>query len=142
MLVRRRYDWFPVVATDMFCGLLGAVIILDAVSPRSEASPGKSETVLITYAHGVGVRCDSDSVVFALDDEDNVTHSTIGNHDAAASMEGGMCIVQASLDDIRPGSKRLHPRVIVAELFKAGDISVALPGEGSFTCPSSGDDCD
>ncbi len=31
----RRADWFSVVATDLFCGALGAIIILDAATPRN-----------------------------------------------------------------------------------------------------------
>ena len=43
----RRPDWFSVVATDLFCGALGAIIIFDAATPKSpKATEGPGELVM------------------------------------------------------------------------------------------------
>jgi hypothetical protein len=47
----RRADWFSVVATDLFCGALGAVIILDAATPKNpRATEGPGALVMSYYA--------------------------------------------------------------------------------------------
>jgi hypothetical protein len=45
VLKRQRSDWFSIVATDLFCGALAAVIIFDAVSPK-EPYAGRTATFI------------------------------------------------------------------------------------------------
>jgi hypothetical protein len=52
MLRKRKRDWFPIVATDLFCGALCAVIILDAVTPKERGTVGDVLFVEISYPKG------------------------------------------------------------------------------------------
>lgn len=46
----RRADWFSVVATDLFCGALGAIIILDAATPKKPKATEGPGNLFMSYA--------------------------------------------------------------------------------------------
>jgi hypothetical protein len=53
----RKGDWFSVVATDLFCGALCAVIILDAVSPRGTVLTEGPQQFRMSFTRPAGSRC-------------------------------------------------------------------------------------
>jgi hypothetical protein len=46
----RRADWFSVVATDLFCGALGAIMILDAATPKIPKATEGPGSLVMSYA--------------------------------------------------------------------------------------------
>ena len=92
---RRKSDWFAIVATDLFCGALCAVIILDAVSKRAPSAidgPGR-----LTLSHDrPDAGCSSVLIVARLD-------SASGYHLLATTGSvavGGQCVADYDLPDL------------------------------------------
>ena len=63
---RRKSDWFSIVATDLFCGALCAVIILDAVSKRAPSMIEGPGGVVVSFPIPTG-GCQSVLAVGILD---------------------------------------------------------------------------
>lgn len=148
MLTKRRRDWFPIVATDLFCGVLCAVIILDAVSPKEIGSPGRTLLIDIAFPDKSDLgpayanRCAGDlgRVVFSFLDNGNPT-STIAGGDTQGAMMGDKCHLQAFFPSVHYEKGLDSPRITVAEYADALDnfeAIVTAPGLETLTCPSNG----
>lgn len=69
MKIVRRADWFSVVATDLFCGALGALIIFDAATPKNpKATEGPGFVVMSYYAED----CQKTLIVVRLSTTDGI----------------------------------------------------------------------
>lgn len=82
----RKSDWFSVVATDLFCGALCAVIILDATSPRQIAMTyGPGAVTMWFQAPDAG--CASVIVAASIVSGTNRVHLT----SSGSTIEDGKC---------------------------------------------------
>lgn len=89
----RRADWFSVVATDLFCGALGAIIILDAATPRSpKATEGPGNLVMSYPADD----CQKTLVVARL----SVTGASKSVSSLGNDQEAGWCRTPIDLPDL------------------------------------------
>jgi hypothetical protein len=150
MLAKRRRDWFPIVATDLFCGVLAAVIIFDAVSPREVSSAGKIAYMEITFPDkaGVGVdyadRCrDIGRVVFSFKNDSKPVNTLIGGR-TDGNQANDVCRLQALFTEIHFDRELENPSVIVAEY--PGDlgrleVTVAVPGQDTIVCRQNSPKC-
>lgn len=127
MLVLRKRDWFSVVATDLFCGVLAAVIILDAVTPKEASSAGSE--VLLTLVYKSASRqpgeppntCQVNNVVFQFRDA-ATTYNTL-DAISTASLVDGNCRVEAFFPDVNVEQDMSNTVVVVAQY--AGELERA-----------------
>jgi len=129
MRKRRKADWFSIVATDLFCGALCAVIILDAVSQKAPSlidGPGPLTLSFPVPASG----CSSVLVIAVLD-------AATGEHvmsSQGAGTNGSLCVVDEDLPDLT--SVRLRSIVLAKGTV---DIDVRIADDKSFdvTCSTA-----
>jgi hypothetical protein len=141
MLRRRKRDWFPVVATDLFCGVLAAVIILDAVAPKEASSQGGEALLTITYKRGDPPfrgsvnECSPGSVVFRFRDETK-SHSTLDTS-AQGSAIDETCRVDAFFSDVNFVDGIKEPLIVVAEFVgKLDEVEITGAGTDKIICSS------
>lgn len=115
MSVRRKQDWFPIVATDLFCGILSAVIILDAATPKQSSSVGELAFVEIRHrAFNPKDDCkDVGRVVFTFVDI-NERLSTLAGAPSGENIDGE-CVVQATLPQVVSDGAVEDPFLLIAE---------------------------
>lgn len=127
MLTRAKRDWFPVVATDLFCGVLAAVIILDAVAPKEVSTAGTAVLLTLTYESAPPQNgeppntCRKESVVFRFRDA-STTYDTLGEM-TFPSWVNGECRVETFLPEVNTADG-LHDTVLVVAQY-AGDLITA-----------------
>jgi hypothetical protein len=116
------------VATDLFCGVLAAVIILDAVAPKEQASAGSEVLLTLTYKNAPRQaseplnNCRVGNVVFHFRDA-SADHSTLGSA-TTASLVTGECRVEAFLPDVNVQEGFSDTILVVAQY--AGDLTEAV----------------
>jgi hypothetical protein len=148
MLMKRRRDWFPIVATDLFCGVLCAVIILDAVSPKEIGSPGRTLLIDIAFPDKANLgqayanRCADDlgRVVFSFLDNGNPI-STIAGGDTQGVMTGDTCHLQAFFPSVHYEKALDNPSITIAEYADAlggFEAIVTAPGLETLICTANG----
>lgn len=145
MLKRQRRDWFPIVATDLFCGVLAAVIILDAVAPKEQSSAGSEVLLTLTYKNAPrqnsegANNCHAEGVVFHFRDASD-DHSTL-LPGTTASLVNDTCRVEAFLPDVNTDEPFSDTVLVVAqyagELTEAVVSMTGLPG-GDIHCRKDG----
>lgn len=149
MLRKRRRDWFPIVATDLFCGVLAAVIILDAVSPREVS--GAAQVVYMEIAFpdrtglsGYGDRCqDVGRVVFSfMNDSKRVNTLIEGGTDG--KLTDGICRLQSLFPAIHFDREFERPSVLIAEYpgdVDALEVTITVPGLEPLICSRRSPKC-
>lgn len=137
MLTRRKREWFPIVATDLFCGLLGAVIVLNAVSPHEHGRVGDVVFLKIAYPKGPKDNCsDASAVVFAFTDAKGDRLSSLEGSPQSNPVEG-QCVVQSILPQVILNGPPTDPSAITAEYSGrplVPEITIDAPGFFNFTC--------
>ena len=141
MIARRSRDWFSIVATDLFCGILCAVIILDATTERAITRAAKDSIFTMTYAAVMGDRCGGGDVIFAFDVGGETRYSTEARV-PEATMGAGECVVSVFMPSIQEGEGIENPRIIVTAAAEPFTASVHLHPLGSFECQSSSGKCE
>ena len=150
MLKKRRRDWFPIVATDLFCGVLAAVIILDAVSPREVSGAGRVVYMEIAFPDqsDLGLRytdrCqDVGRVVFSfMNDSKRVNTLVAGGTDGKQT--GGICRLQALFPAVHFEEELEQPSVLFTEYpgdIDAVEVTVTVPGLRTLICKRRSDKC-
>jgi hypothetical protein len=140
MLSRNRRDWFPIVATDMFCSLLAAVIILDAVSPKEIADAGRTIYVRLEYKKDQTKLCDRGRIVLSFFDDGGSPYSTL---DEGQAIDGGeICIVEAWFPDAQLEHGPTDAVLLVAEYASKEDVEVQVSGSFDLVCHSIKVACD
>jgi len=137
VLKRQRADWFSIVATDLFCGALAAVIILDAVSPK-EAFAGRTSTfVSIAYTHPSGRTCRAASEVELSMSLDGNRISSLDGVPSIVTDRPDECLVQILLQSVAVQGVIKDITVILAKYPGApAHIKVQPLGQGEiqFEC--------
>jgi hypothetical protein len=149
MLRITRKDWFPIVATDLFCGLLAAVIIFDAVSPREVSTAGQDILVEFSYPNAIGpnsaAACEDDKsrLIFSFVSE-STRRSTAADANLKADQEGGLCRVQAAFSDVHFDRELEDPLMLITESrvdLSNNKIVVTVSGLSDITCSRSSTEC-
>jgi hypothetical protein len=144
VLRRRKPDWFAVVATDLFCGVLAAVIILDAVAPKEESGAGSEILLTLTYKQSPKQpneplsNCQVGGVVFQFRDASR-THNTLGG---IASLVDDKCRVETFLANVNFEKEPKETVVVVAQY--AGELeeaTVLITGRGDIKCSRGSPRC-
>lgn len=138
MLKRNKSDWFAVVATDLFCGVLAAVIILDAVAPKEVSSSSSEVMLIMTYASSANA-CGKNDVVFQFRDASSA-HNTLENDLTTAALIDGKCRLEAFFPEVNLTEGVKDPLVLVAEYrgdLQDADIEISGIGE-SLHCRADG----
>lgn len=115
MLKRRKRDWFPIVATDLFCGTLAAVILLDAVSPKITGSVGEIAFIELVSKAANGDDCTDIGriIFFFIDAGDRLNTKDHGN--SLGAKVGEDCVVQAFFPQVVTTDTPDEAAVILAE---------------------------
>jgi len=143
MLSRRRRDWFPIVATDLFCNVLAAVIILDAVSSKEIGVAGAPVFMQVLYPKSRSDVCENMGVVFAFDDSSGAMLNTIDGGNAAGEEVDGNCVIQVLFPDVVFQGTLNNPRALVTEFAGQGlpKVFVSGPGFGDIQCEAGSTLC-
>jgi hypothetical protein len=140
VLVRQRKDWFPIVATDLFCGILAAVIILDAVEPKEVGAFGKTILVEISYPNK-GTRAAKDCadygrIVFLFKDGAGWANTLTGGSTNGTQV-GDECHLQSFFPDVHFEETLVEPSVFVTEFggnVKDLKVTVQVSGQSEIQC--------
>jgi hypothetical protein len=91
-------DWFSIVATDVFCGLLCAVIVFDATSRKLPYFSAQPAAVNISYDTDRTADCTNEvvGVLFRGDGGSEVFYTTRG----ADGGNSGSCNIDVQVPDI------------------------------------------
>ena len=115
MHILKRRDWFPIVATDLFSGLLCAVIVFDAVSPKAEYSSRYPAAMTLTYSRIKGLACGPPySVVLSFEDADGHPQSSFDATSNVAS-KADQCVETLYFRDLPGDGSLTNPRVLIVE---------------------------
>jgi hypothetical protein len=93
MRIRRRRDWFSIVATDLFCGVLAAVIIFDAVSPKESFSGGVPLLLTVRYDKPANHSCDSKNSVAIAFTVAGQRFSSVSGLPSIPGTNGSTCVL-------------------------------------------------
>jgi hypothetical protein len=129
----RKSDWFSIVATDLFCGALCAVIILDAVSkkaPTLNDGPGRVSLSFPMPSDG----CESVLVIVMVD--------TAASEYMLSSMhaisDGITCVTQEDLPDLT--AIRLRT-ALLAKGDTDFDVKLVVGSVPDVTCSTENTSC-
>lgn len=144
MLIRRRRDWFPIVASDLFCGALAAVIIMDAVSPKEPAIAEETAMFELTYPRGTSDCSDPHQLALSFLDGSNKRFNTLSRANAVNGAVDHNCVLQVLIEGVSAEGEIQEPKVLILEGPQGADLKsvrVRTPRspitceELSTTCP-------
>lgn len=132
MLKRKRSDWFSIVATDLFCGVLAAVIILDAVSPKDVAAAHEPMLVALDFERRATLRCARDTTIFLALHINGRLVSSIDGPDPSVTETANRCVYRY-LFKADPASLRLSESRVVIGQYPGIRTNVRLRSSGAGT---------
>lgn len=144
MLIKHsRRDWFPIVATDLFCGVLGAVIILDAVAPKEIGAAGEVALVEVSYQKQQKDDCTSSGVIFTFEDNTGHMFNSLDDGNSIGMQVGDKCVMQALFPDVVIDGPLQHPAVLVTEYatVTAPQVEIRGPGFPTLQCFPASPEC-
>jgi hypothetical protein len=124
----KRKDWFPIVATDLFCGALAAVIIIDAVTPKESGASPSPHLAVLEYKKDSRASCaDTSALVFAFS-ANGKRYSTAEGLTPAWGDLGSKCQLKFLLTSALSRTLR-DPELLVAQYpGSPGTVSVRIIG--------------
>ena len=137
MRIRRRRDWFSIVATDLFCGLLAAVIIFDAVSPKETFSGSLPLFLTVRYDKPAAHSCDSTSSVVIAFTVAGQRFSTLDGLPAIASTNGSTCVLRYLFHTSVLSPRIEAPKVLISEMNgtpRSVSLNVLGSNQFKFVC--------
>ncbi len=135
MLKRGRSDWFPIVATDLFCSVLAAVIILDASAPKYDLQ-SQSEPALVTLAYEKGLlaNCnDLTRIAFAIKVRSR-TFNSIADGRGVSTDNDGTCLLQYAFPKLARDDWPREALIGIADYPGRPTITVIRHGFAPIRC--------
>lgn len=131
---RRKSDWFAIVATDLFCGALCAVIILDAVSRKAPSLIDGPGRLSLSYQVPAGKPCSSFLVLALIDTAaGEYLVSTI-----RAANNGGHCVTVEDVPDLTGARLRT---MLLAKGVMDLDVNIRAGSVLDVTCNTGSPAC-
>jgi hypothetical protein len=116
MLNRKRRDWFSIVATDLFCGALAAVIILDAVSPKEVLASQVPILITVRYEKQRADQCGQIAAVTMGFELANRRFTSLDDLAAIPSDTGNACVLRYLFHTTQRLTQVTNPQIIVANM--------------------------
>ncbi|NEH61403.1 hypothetical protein [Rhizobium ruizarguesonis] len=126
MLIRRRRDWFPIVASDLFCGALAAVIIMDAVAPKEPAIAEETAMFELAYARGADDCDDPHQVALSFVDGSNKAFNTLSGANAVNGAVDDKCVLQVLIEGVSAEGDLQELQVLILESPQGAAVKSVL----------------
>jgi hypothetical protein len=142
VLRHRRGDWFSIVATDLFCNILCAVIILDAVSPKEKLRDTFPSFIELMIDKSAGSNCafDPRGVVLIFEDASHGRRDTL-DKSPSLTEDNDKCRIRYFLTDLTAGGKPSDVHVVLTEYPNTPKISVRFNGQSAISCSGDSSEC-
>jgi len=127
---RKGREWFPIVATDFFCGLLAVVVVLDAAAPRTRPRSGVQTQALVRIEGVPKEECSKYQVLIAVEGVGDAIRAKQFSPDGA-----GNCIYHPSVKvDV---SAATTVKMVVLAASKNAVVTVRLGGREKLRCSAN-----
>lgn len=140
MLKRRRSDWFSIVATDLFCGVLAAVIILDAVSPKEIVGVNEPTALVLQFNRSPQWRCAQDTAMFVSIRSNGQWKSSLDSPSPSVTETAAACMYRFLIEADGASVNLREARVLIGQLPALSTrVKLRLIGAGSVEFVCDGD---